>query len=96
MRALSVCILIIGGTGALGKLVAQWLSSSFPQTSIVLLGRSGHIDDIQNPITDTLIKSKSQVVIARGDVASTAEIAATVQLCQEMPGGLRAILHAGG
>lgn len=96
MCALSGCILIIGGTGSLGKLVAQWLSSSFPLTSIVLLGRSGHMDDIENPITETLIKGKSQVVVARGDVASTAEIAATVRLCREMPGGLQAILHTGG
>ena len=95
MSALSGCILVTGGTGALGTLIAQWLCGSFPETSIVLLGRSGRMDENGDPVKQTLMKGGSRVLIMRGDVASAAEVTAAMQLCQQISGGLHAAIHAG-
>ena len=89
------CILITGGTGALGVLVAQWLSTSSPAATLVLLSRSGHCDFAANPGLQALVAGRSRVLVLRGDVGSAAEIAAAVQRCHGICGGLRAVLHAG-
>ena len=60
-------ILISGGTGALGLLVAVWLRAICPDAALVLLGRTGRSDPaaLQKPLWRTLMAGAGQVTLHR-------------------------------
>ena len=58
-------LLLTGGTGAIGKLIAAQYSES--GTNIILLGRNGRTDGLQ------LQGMQSQVSIARCDISAAEE-----------------------
>lgn len=60
-------VVVTGGMGALGTVVASWLTGLGPGAKIWLLGRSGHTND--SPLPAGLYASNCQVVCAKGDVS---------------------------
>lgn len=91
-------VLITGGTGTLGQLVALYLagsSSDRPSTSqhISLLGRSGRLGAGNDGAA--LLRSPATVTISGCDAASAADAAAGVDAASDER-QLAALLHAGG
>ncbi|PPK71409.1 type I polyketide synthase [Actinokineospora auranticolor] len=82
-------VLITGGTGALGALVARHLAA--PGRHLLLASRSGRAPDL----ADELREHGAEVTVAAVDVADRAALAALLDtLPDDKP--LRAIVHAAG
>lgn len=92
---LSGSILVTGGLGALGVLVAAWLARlGFSVGSLWLLGRSGRTSG--DPLPRSLYEARGQIVCAKGDVSSSEEATDVVRYAgraSEAP--LQSIMHAG-
>jgi hypothetical protein len=90
---LAGAIIVTGGMGALGALVATWLVG-LGASNIWLLGRSGRTSGDSLPAP--LYQAQGVVVCAKGDVSSAEEAADIV--AQAGRGGgdpLRGVMHAG-
>ncbi|MGW6908564.1 SDR family NAD(P)-dependent oxidoreductase [Streptomyces sp. NPDC054940] len=86
-------VLITGGTGTLGSLVARHLVSEYGVRSLLLTSRSGARDD--DPLVVELRGLGAQVAVAACDVADRDGLAAALDL---VPAGhpLVAVVHAAG
>ena len=80
--------MVTGGLGGLGQLVAAWDVRN-GATHLTLLGRSGRTADVDC----ALITSGACVIMARADVSSVQEAAASALAS---PAPLNRLLHAGG
>jgi hypothetical protein len=88
-------VLVTGGLGALGSLVAGWLSGHGVQ-QLHLLGRAGKLQDgaaVHHLLSSN--GSNSQVIISQCDAGSSEDLAAAVSSSRQLlPVNL--IIHAGG
>lgn len=95
-------ILITGGTGALGLLVASWLVGQQGVGQVVLLTRSGKpaqttADSPAQRQLQTLLCSSAAVHIMAADTAASADRSAVAAMVREQFGGsLAGIVHAAG
>jgi acyl transferase domain-containing protein/NADPH:quinone reductase-like Zn-dependent oxidoreductase/thioesterase domain-containing protein/NADP-dependent 3-hydroxy acid dehydrogenase YdfG/acyl carrier protein len=86
--------LISGGTGALGLRVAHWLAGQ-GAGMIVLLSRRGASPEAEAAIDD-IRKLGAEVVVAKGDVADAASLAAAMARLPATAPPLRGVIHAAG
>jgi acyl carrier protein len=87
-------VVITGGMGALGTLMATWLCNLGGTPTLWLLGRSGRISGDSLP--PQLYKTLGQIVCARGDVSSSEEAADIVfRSSASAAEPLRSVMHAG-
>lgn len=87
-------VVITGGMGALGTLMATWLCNLGGTPTLWLLGRSGRTSGDSLPAQ--LYKTLGQIVCARGDVSSSEEAAGIVsQSGASAAEPLRSVMHAG-
>lgn len=85
--------LITGGLGGFGLAVAGWLADRGAR-HLVLMGRSGRTSNDAIKALDAMKKKGVQVVIARADVSSEADVKRVMDdISRSMP-PLRGILHA--
>lgn len=87
-------IVITGGMGALGTLMATWLFNLGGTPTLWLLGRSGRASGDSLP--PQLYKTPGQIVCARGDVSSSEEAADIISRSGASAAEpLRSVMHAG-
>lgn len=90
-------VVITGGTGALGLLVAGWLVAQQACTRVVLLGRSGRVTAGQGQQRlQELLHGNGLVSIVAADVAAAADSAAAVQAARVIGGAVLGVIHAAG
>ena len=86
-------VVITGGMGALGTLMATWLAA-LGAPKLWLLGRSGRTSG--DPLPRQLYVTRGEIVCARGDVSSTEEAADIVtRSAASAANPLRSVMHAG-
>jgi hypothetical protein len=86
-------VLVTGGLGALGTLVAQWLAGNSVR-QLHLLGRSGKLQ-AGSSIEQLLSNSCTQVIVSQCDAGFSEDLAAVLgSSSQLLP--VEAIIHAGG
>jgi NADPH:quinone reductase-like Zn-dependent oxidoreductase len=92
-------VVVTGGLGALGSLVARWLASNGVR-QLHLLGRSGKVAALNSSRSSSgfgeLQRSgPSQVIVSQCDASSSADLAAVLaSSAQLLP--VEAVMHAGG
>jgi NADP-dependent 3-hydroxy acid dehydrogenase YdfG len=87
-------VIITGGLGALGLMVARWLWETHRVEHVVLVGRSAPEGERKRAV-QALRASGAQVTVAQVDVSSAGEVQALVDdLPAEPP--LRGVIHAAG
>lgn len=84
-------VVVTGGLGALGSIVACWLAG-WSSCDLWLLGRSGRTGG--EPLPSQLYASNGSVICTKGDVAA-AEEAACVMEAAGVSSQLQSIMHAG-
>ena len=92
-RHLTGSIIITGGMGALGTLMATWLAA-LGAPKLWLLGRSGRVSG--DPLPKQLYAAAGEIVCARGDVSSSEEAGDIMQQAGASAAEpLRSVMHAG-
>ncbi|KUN09174.1 polyketide synthase [Streptomyces yokosukanensis] len=86
-------VLITGGTGGLGALIARHLVTEHGVRHLLLAGRRGADAPGAAELRDELAESGAEVTLARCDAADRADLAA---LLDEHGHGVRAVVHAAG
>jgi hypothetical protein len=95
-------ILVTGGTGALGLLVASWLVGQQGVGQLLLLSRTGKpapgaADSAASRQLQALLSGTAAVSILAADTAAAADSAAAVAVIREQLGGLlMGVVHAAG
>ena len=90
---LAGAMVVTGGMGALGALVATWLAG-LGASNVWLLGRSGRTSG--DPLPALLYRAAGAIVCAKGDVSSAEEAAHIVHAANGGGGDpLRGVMHAG-
>ncbi|MFG2129192.1 SDR family NAD(P)-dependent oxidoreductase [Streptomyces sp. NPDC048751] len=88
-------VLITGGAGGVGRLIATHLAERHRVPALVLLGRSP-----SSPATERLLAELrghgSRADYLRADVTDEDALAAALDRARELTGGLRGIVHAAG
>ena len=71
-------VLITGGLGALGSLLAAWLARRSATLRLVLVGRTGHLPQGAGPLQELIGGGAGggMVTLRMGDIASAADAAA--------------------
>lgn len=88
-------VLLTGGTGKLGMLIARHLVTEYQCKSLLLLSRQGEAAPGANKLRQDLMQSGAQVVIARCDVADKASLEQAMALIPaEFP--LTSVIHLAG
>ncbi|MCK6591353.1 MAG: SDR family NAD(P)-dependent oxidoreductase, partial [Polyangiaceae bacterium] len=87
-------VLITGGTGALGLVIARWLVEEHGARRLVLMSRNGVAGDEQQAHIDALRERGAEISVARVDVAD--EEALDRWFRDEAPASLRGVIHAAG
>ena len=87
--------LITGGLGALGLLVAEWLSTQ-GASNLILLGRRGITNQTQQAAVDQLTAKGVKVAIAQVDVADEAAMRALFARLAADAVGLKGVFHTAG
>lgn len=88
-------VVITGGMGALGTLMATWLAGLIASSGkLFLLGRSGRTSG--DALPTPLYSAMGQIVCARGDVSSAEECADVIYQAGGSPANpFRGLMHAG-
>jgi acyl transferase domain-containing protein/acyl-CoA synthetase (AMP-forming)/AMP-acid ligase II/acyl carrier protein len=86
--------LVTGGLGALGLAVAAWMAEQGAR-HLVLMGRRGASASAQEKL-DALRAAGTEVIVAKGDVATADDVAAVLGLIAESMPPLRGVVHAAG
>jgi hypothetical protein len=86
-------VLVTGGLGALGTLVAQWLAGNSVR-QLHLLGRSGKLQ-AGSGIEQLLSNSCSQVIVSQCDAGFSEDLAAVLRSSSQLL-PVEVIVHAGG
>jgi NAD(P)-dependent dehydrogenase (short-subunit alcohol dehydrogenase family) len=95
-------VLITGGTGALGLLVASWLVNQQGVGNLLLLGRTGKPAEAAPGSPSerqlwSLLASNVSVSIMAADASAAADSAAAASVVREQLGGaLLGVVHAAG
>jgi len=95
-------VLVTGGTGALGLLVASWLAGQQGVGQLLLLSRTGKparpaAGSPADRQLQALLTGSSSVVIMAADTAAAADSAAVEAAVRELYGGaLVGVVHAAG
>ena len=95
-------VLVAGGTGALGLLVASWLVGQQGVRQLLLLGRTGkpgpaRPDSSAHQQLQTLLGASASVCIMAADTAAASDSAAVAAAVrQQSAGPLLGIVHAAG
>ena len=87
--------LIVGGLGGLGLSLARWLGQR-GAGRVVLMGRSGVVQAHQREALDALASSGAQITVARGDVASQADLEGVLKLIADTGEPLAGVFHLAG
>jgi mycoketide-CoA synthase len=88
-------VMITGGTGTLGSLVARHLVAAHGVRSLVLVSRRGRDADGAEALAAELIEHGAQVRFAACDVADRPQLEAVLASLADAP-PLRAVVHAAG
>ena len=88
-------VLVTGGTGALGALIARHLVERHGARHLLLLSRRGQAADGATELADALRKRGADVRIAACDVADRGALEATIRTIPE-DHPLRAVVHTAG
>ncbi len=86
--------LITGGLGAIGRVVATWMAEQGAR-HLVLMGRGDASASAQQTL-DTLRAAGTEVMVARGDVTSSGQVAAVLESVRASMPPLRGVVHAAG
>lgn len=95
-------VLITGGTGALGLLVASWLVSQQGIGNLLLLSRAGKAaaapaDSPAGRQLQALLAGSASVSIVAADTAAASDSAAALDVVrQQLGGALAGVVHAAG
>jgi amino acid adenylation domain-containing protein len=87
--------IITGGLGALGLRVAEWLASQGAR-HLVLVGRSGVVDDSARDRIAALESRMVRVVVAKADVADRARLSDVFAEIRARGLAVRGVIHAAG
>jgi acyl transferase domain-containing protein len=88
-------VMISGGGGALGMMIAERLLKNTPDLTVYLLGRSA-LDDARRAALSRLPAPAHQVHWLQCDVADRAQVQAAVETVVARSGRLNAIVHSAG
>lgn len=86
--------LITGGLGGLGLCVANWLVQQGAR-HLVLLSRSGASETTETAI-ESLRNAGAEVTILKADVSVAAELAAALDVIEQLDAPLTGVIHAAG
>ncbi|MYV57555.1 SDR family NAD(P)-dependent oxidoreductase, partial [Streptomyces sp. SID3212] len=88
-------VLITGGAGGVGRLVATHLAERHQIPALVLLGRSHPTPDVERLLTG-LRRHGARAFYLRADVTDEDSLGAALEQARELAGGLRGVIHAAG
>ncbi|MFI1720552.1 SDR family NAD(P)-dependent oxidoreductase [Streptomyces sp. NPDC020489] len=88
-------VVITGGAGGLGRLIARHLVERHRVDALVLLGRSPASTDTERLLAD-LTRQGARAQYARADITDEDSLRAALDRARELGGGLRGIVHAAG
>ena len=86
--------LVTGGLGGIGRAVATWMARQGAR-HLVLMGRGAASNSAQETL-DALRANGTEVVVARGDVTRTEQLAAVLESISTSMPPLRGVVHAAG
>jgi acyl transferase domain-containing protein/acyl-CoA synthetase (AMP-forming)/AMP-acid ligase II/acyl carrier protein len=86
--------LITGGLGAVGRVVATWMAEQGAR-HLVLMGRGDASASAQQTL-DALRAAGTEVMVVRGDVTSSGQVAAVLESVRVSMPPLRGVVHAAG
>ncbi|MFJ2239303.1 SDR family NAD(P)-dependent oxidoreductase [Streptomyces sp. NPDC087859] len=88
-------VVITGGAGGLGRLIARHLAERHRVGALVLLGRSPASADTERLLAG-LARHGTRAEYARADITDEDSLRAALDRARELGGGLRGIVHAAG
>ncbi|MFC8350011.1 SDR family NAD(P)-dependent oxidoreductase [Streptomyces sp. NPDC057280] len=88
-------VVITGGSGGLGRIVARHLAERHRVDALVLLGRSPASADTERLLAD-LARHGTRAEYARADITDEESLRAALDRARELGAGLRGIVHAAG
>ncbi len=87
-------VLIVGGTGALGLQLAEWLVARI-EGPIYLLSRRGETPEVSRALAN-FVDGASKIRVVQADAADAQSLSATVAEIEQQDGPIRGVIHASG
>lgn len=83
--------ILIGGTGGLGRSMAKWLSTKGAR-NVVLVSRSGKIDNKVQGLIDELAKNGTNIIVKPCDVSQQQSVETLIDSLSHLP-PIRGVVH---
>jgi NAD(P)-dependent dehydrogenase (short-subunit alcohol dehydrogenase family) len=85
--------LIIGGTGGLGRSIAQWMARRGAK-HIILASRSSNVSDTVKALIQGLAVEGTTVLVRQCDVAKQEDVARVISECSRDLPPIRGVIHS--
>ncbi|OJD29678.1 polyketide synthase [Diplodia corticola] len=87
------CYIIVGGTGGLGRIIAQWMVG-LGARNIFLLSRGTKVNDQVERLIHDMQEAGARIEVKTCDVSNKTQVNSVISECAESTGPIRGVIHA--